>query len=61
MGCESLAYLNIENWVINDECDTTNLFKWCDNLSLIKCCEDTFDKLTRELNGLWSYVKTVLQ
>ena len=52
MGCESQAYLNIENWVINDECDTTNLFKWCDNLSLIKCSKETYERI---LGNDWVY------
>lgn len=40
-GCTFLAYHNIENW---------DVFNGCDNLSLVKCSKETFDKL---FNAYW--------
>ena len=51
-GCISLVYLNIENWVINERCDTTHIFNECNNLSLIKCSKNTFKRI---LSKGWIY------
>ena len=55
MSCISLVYLNIENWVINERCNTKDMFLGCDNLSLIKCTEKTFERLFGELGDGWIY------
>ena len=53
--CTSLVYLNVENWVINERCNTKDMFNECDNLSLIKCRQDTFEKIKGSLKGVWEY------
>ena len=47
--CTSLIYLNIENW------RNASGFAGCNNLSLIKCRQDTFEKIKHELMGEWIY------
>ena len=56
-GCKSLVYLDIENWVINEECYTEDMFTGCDNLSLIKCSKDTFERILGKEFGTdaWRY------
>ena len=51
-GCTSLIYLNIENWIIKNRCSINHIFDRCNNLSIIKCRPDTFEKL---LNNEWRY------
>ena len=47
--CISLIYLNIENW------RKARGFAGYNNLSLIKCRQDTFEKFKHELMGEWIY------
>ena len=53
-GCTSLIYLNIENWIIETDY-IYYMFDGCDNLSLIKCRQDTFEEFKRFLLGTWNY------
>ena len=53
-GCASLIYLNIENWFIETDY-IYHMFDGCDNLSLIKCQQDAFEKFKGLLIGTWNY------
>ena len=55
VGCESLVYLNIENWVINKDCFIGDMFTECFKLCIIKCRQDTFNRIKRVLQGNWVY------
>ena len=55
VGCESLVYLNIEKWVINKDCFIGDMFTECFKLCVIKCRQDTFNRIKRVLQGNWVY------
>lgn len=55
VGCESLVYLNIEEWVINKDCFIGDMFTECFKLCVIKCRQDTFNRIKRVLQGNWVY------
>ena len=58
---DTLVALDISNWVFNDKCNFNDIFKGCDNLTVMYCKKKTFKRLHEYLPNSeeWTYVNHV--